>query len=237
MKFYPTYSNHLAQGLSLLLAGIVITGSTQMAPANAESLFRASASYSADAPFTPRSLFTQPRPANVGDIVTVLVDETSTQNSTLQFRVTKTHTFNENGSNIFNNTFRFFAGRLPFVGTAKASTFRDVVPSFNGLENEQNIATQVQSNKINRVIESVSCQVVQVLPNGHLVIQGKKAVNFSKELSDLYLTGIVNPYYIDKTNSIKSKQVGNMQFIMGGKGVISRQQNDGIMNKMYQYLY
>jgi flagellar L-ring protein precursor FlgH len=236
MTFHPTHSTQFAHGLSLLLAGLVVTTFGLMTPtAQAESLFRASASYSADTPFTPRSLFTQPRPANVGDLVTVLVDETSTQNATLQFRVTKSHTFNENGSSIFNNAVRFFAGKVPFI--KNPTLVKDVVPSFNGLENEQNIATQVQSNKINRVVESVSCQVVQVLPNGNLVIQGKKVVNYSKELTDLYLTGIVNPYYIDKTNSIKSKQVGNMQFVMGGKGVISRQQNDGVMNKMYQYLY
>jgi flagellar L-ring protein precursor FlgH len=146
--------------------------------------------------------------------------------------VTKTHEVEENGSTFFNNFVRFYLGKVPFV---RGNRIADVVPSFNGMSNNNNLTTQVQSNKQVRYTDSITCQVMQVLPNGHLIIQGKKAVQMNKELSDLYVTGIVNPYYIDRNNSIKSRQVGNLQFLMAGKGVISRQQNDGVVSKLNQF--
>lgn len=200
--------------------------------ASGESLFRAQAAYDADAPFTPRSLFTQPRPQNVGDIVTIIVNENLKQNTTLQFRVTKSQTLTENGTSIFNNVAKFFLGKIPGVDGSK---MKDFVPSFSGLDNENNIATQAQSNKTVQYNDSITCQIVQVLPNGHLLVQGKKSTMFNKERSDLYVTGIINPYFIDKNNTISSQKVANFQFLMGGKGVISRQQVDGLYSKLGQF--
>jgi flagellar basal body L-ring protein FlgH len=57
----------------------------------------------------------------------------------------------------------------------------------------------------------------------------------SKERGELVVTGIVKPYYLDRNNRISSTQVANLQILQGGKGVISRQQNDGLANKIYQF--
>lgn len=213
--------------LSLLFLGISGQGLSF-----GESLFRATASYSDDSHFTPRSLFTVPRPTQIGDVVTVTVDETTVQNIQLQLQINKSHTMEENGSTLFNNAYRFYAGKIPFV---RGDKLHDIVPSFNGLNDDNQLQTQVQSTKSVRFKDTIACQVVQILPNGYLLIQGKKSVMFGKERSDLFVTGMVNPYYVDKNNTISSRQVGNMQFLMSGKGTISRQQNDGIASKLYQF--
>jgi len=60
-------------------------------------------------------------------------------------------------------------------------------------------------------------------------------VQANKERGNLIVTGIVKPYYLDRNNQISSKQVANFQMLQAGKGVISRQQTDGIANKVYQF--
>jgi flagellar L-ring protein FlgH len=204
-------------------------------PTHAESLFRANAVYNNNndpTTFTPRSLFTTPRPQNVGDIITILINESTTQTNSLQFRVSKTQTLTQNGTNLVNDSVRFILGKLPF-GSLGGSP--DVLPNLTGLDNANNIQTQAQVNKTVKYNDTITCQVVQILPNGYLLVQGKKTTMMNKEFADLSVTGIVNPYFIDKSNTIDSKKVANMQFMMTGKGVISRQQNDGFISKLYQF--
>jgi flagellar L-ring protein precursor FlgH len=74
--------------------------------------------------------------------------------------------------------------------------------------------------------------VVQVLPNGNLMIQGRKTIAFAKEKADVYITGIVNPYFLNSENEIASQQVANMQVVVSGDGIISRTQNDSIFSKI-----
>ena len=50
----------------------------------------------------------------------------------------------------------------------------------------------------------------------------------------MIITGIVNPFYLNQQNEINSTQVANFQILMGGKGVITRQQNDSIFRKVFQ---
>lgn len=220
----------LSWSMVLALSGLLLTQGLTYG----ESLFHASASFSEDAPMTPRALFTQPRPKYVGDIVTILVDESPMQQVNLQMRINKNHQLNENGSTLFNNMIRFYVDKIPFL-RGKGQRYTDIAPNFNGMSNQNDLQTQVQNMKTTRYRDNITCQVVQVLPNGHLLVQGRKATMFSKERTDLFVTGIVNPYYLDNNNTINSRQVANMQFMMSGKGTISRQQNDSLPSKIYQF--
>lgn len=202
--------------------------------AHAESLFRANANYQEQKPFTPHSLYTQPKPAYVGDIVTILVDETTDLTSDAELKITRTQVINENGSSMFNSTLQFFANKIPFINASKIAD-KLSAPSYNGLDNANNLNSKAESTRSSSLTTNITCQVVQVLPNGYLMVQGRKLVEINKEHENLYVSGIINPYYLDKQNQIASSRVGNFQLIQGGKGVISRQQNDGLANKIYQF--
>lgn len=215
--------------ITVMGAGLFFTHKAQ-----AESLFRANANYQDQQTFTPHSLFTQPKPAFVGDIITITVDETSSLTSDAELKVTRTQVINDNGSSMFNTTVRFFADKLPFIKSDKVVNALSA-PSYNGLNNANNLNSKAESSRTTNLNTMITCQVVQVLPNGHLMIQGRKLVEINKETENLFVTGIVNPFYLDKYNQIASNRVGNFQLIQGGKGVISRQQNDGIANKIYQF--
>ncbi|MEB3286483.1 MAG: flagellar basal body L-ring protein FlgH [Vampirovibrionales bacterium] len=219
-------------GLKPALAIAIISFGVFYAPAQAESLFRATANYRDSAPYTPPSLFTTPIPKNVGDMVTIIVDEQSQLLSDAQLTINRSQEINSNGSGLFNSMVRFFADKLPF-----GSTIQKVVeaPSFNGLNSANDFGSRAQSLRNTRLREIVSCQVVQVLPNGFLLVQGKKVNAINRDQQEIYVSGIVNPYYLDQNNQIASTRVGNFQLLQGGKGVISRTQSDGIANKIYQF--
>jgi flagellar L-ring protein precursor FlgH len=205
--------------------------------AHGESLFRASATQNASAPFTPRSLYTQPRPNRVGDIVTVTINEQTQQQVTSNLKISRNQQIDENGTSLTNNAVRFMLNKLPILKNSTTNKIADVLslPSFSGMDNSNALNSKAESSRNNKLTESITCEVVQVLPNGALMIQGRKSTMMNKERQDLVLTGIVDPYYIDRNNQIASTKVANLQFMLGGTGVISRQQNDGIVNKIYQF--
>jgi flagellar L-ring protein FlgH len=204
----------------------------------AESLFRASAQYDASQP-VPRSLFFQPAPKFVGDLVTIQMEEQTLNNITSNLRVDRKNTLTENSTNLMNNATRDILGKLPIIGTNLSRTLAPklALPSFNGLNDKQTIQSQAQSQKQTQFRDTITCQVTEVLPNGYLVVQGQKNVLMNKEESTLFVTGIVNPYYLDRNNQIGSRRVGNLQLLAGGRGIISRQQGDGMASKLYHILH
>lgn len=200
---------------------------------HAESLFRASTSYTAPEPMKARSLFTPPISREVGDLITIEVTDNSSQTVQSELKITRGQTINQNGSSLYNSMLGFFLNKLPF-NTSKINNALQA-PSFNGLNNANNLDSKGQITRTNAFVDNIACQVVQVLPNGDLMVQGQKTIQTNKERTDLMVTGIVRPFYLDRNNQISSKNVANFQMIQGGKGVISRQQNDGISSKIYQF--
>jgi len=85
--------------------------------------------------------------------------------------------------------------------------------------------------------DTVVAQVVQVLPNGNLLVQGKKSLVNQNERVDLIISGIVDPKWINQSGEILSSQVANLQFAMNGSGTVSRGQNEGILNRAIRTIF
>ena len=54
---------------------------------------------------------------------------------------------------------------------------------------------------------------------------------------DFIVTGVVDPRWINSNGQISSYNVANLQFALSGRGAISRQQNEGIFNRIVKYLF
>lgn len=226
-------SKTLRVWVACALFSLIAAHEAQLMEAEAESLFRASTTYDAQAALKPRSLFTPPISREVGDMVTITITENTIQNTTAELKITRTQVIDQNGSTLFNNMLGFMLGKLPFNTSRINNTLQ--APSFDGLNNSNNLGSKAESKRNTMLTGNITCQVVQVLPNGDLMVQGQKTMEANKERTDLIVSGIVKPFYLDRFNQIPSSRVGNFQMVQGGKGVLSRQQNDGIANKIYQF--
>jgi hypothetical protein len=63
-------------------------------------------------------------------------------------------------------------------------------------------------------------KVVNVLPNGYLVVEGVKRVQVNSENQVITIRGVVRPYDLDPTNAVPSDRVAQMEVQVNGKGVI-----------------
>lgn len=188
------------------------------AQAGAESLFSLNATQTSF--IEPRPLYSSVRARNVGDLVTIVIDEVPTLTDTGVYETEKTSSILENLTGALNTIFK--------------TNLKGALNNTNGT-----ISVSGSTNTQRRlgIQDKVAVQVIQLLPNGNLLVQGKKTLVNANERVDLLVSGIVDPRWIDQQGEISSNQVANLQFAMSGAGTVSRGQNEGVLYRFMRHIF
>ncbi len=186
--------------------------------ANAESLFSLNATQSSF--IEPRPLYSSVRARNVGDLVTIVIDEVPTLTDSGVYKTEKTSSILENLSNAFNTIFK-----------------TNLKGALNGTSGTISVSGSTNTQRALGIQDKVAVQVIQLLPNGNLLVQGKKSLVNANERVDLLVSGIIDPRWIDQQGEISSNQVANLQFAMSGAGTVSRGQNEGVLYRFMRYIF
>lgn len=70
----------------------------------------------------------------------------------------------------------------------------------------------------------VAATVLEVLPNGHLRIEGSQEIRVNFELRELHISGIVRPEDISRQNEITHDKIAAARISYGGRGQITDMQ-------------
>lgn len=203
--------------IAAMLTTLIVISSL---PANSESLFRAGVAQSVS-PITPRSFYAGMRASTVGDLVTILIEEKSSISNSISFKSNKKSSITDEWTGILDKI-------LPGEG---------VVPNIDGWGGSSDVSNGATIKRENNINQIVMAQVVQVMPNGNLIVQAKKSIVNSGERNELVLSGIVNPRMINGDGKISSLNVANLQLAIVGKGSVSRAESDGVMNKLLRFFF
>ena len=161
------------------------------------------------------SFFGDNRAADVGDIVTINVDISD------KAKINNTTTRGRTSSEDFG--IDAFGGIMN--GIAKIAPSLELDPS--KLIGFGNTSTSTGNGTVNRQ-ESLSLKVaaviIQKLPNGNLVIEGRQEVRVNYEVRELIIAGIVRPSDIKSDNTIDSNRIAEARISYGGRGQISDMQ-------------
>lgn len=87
-----------------------------------------------------------------------------------------------------------------------------------------------------KVTLRLAATVLDVLPNGHLVIRGSQEVRVNFELRDLQISGIVRPEDISRQNVITYDKIADARIIYGGRGQITDLQQPRIGQQIVDLL-
>jgi len=159
------------------------------------------------------------RARNVGDILTVTVQEqTSVKNQDKVERSNDTSLAMRLEQYTLGD--RLFKSDLPKVDIRKES-------EFNG-EAKQNSDSDVRA--------SIAVVVIDVQPNGNLVIAGTRTVNVNDETRTLKISGLVRPLDVTQNNTIGSTQVADARISIAGEGANTRQVTRGPIGTMFDTL-
>ena len=165
------------------------------------------------APPTPGSLYQpgaplanlirDPRASQVNDLVTIAVNENL---SALTSGTTKTARASSATANVS-------ALGHKYGGSSALANLAGINGS-NSLNGEGSTMRQTS------LTTSLSARVVGVLPNGYLVVEGRKTVQVNTERQVIVVRGVARPIDLAADNSIQSDRMAQMEVSVNGKGVV-----------------
>ena len=165
-------------------------------------------------------MYSSVRARGVGDLVSIVLEEAPKLSDVGTLSATKSSTLAENFTKAINTIFK-----------TKLKGALDGTRGDLGVSGSTNVQRTISMS------DKVVAQVVQVLPNGNLLVQGKKSLVSQNERVDLLVSGIVDPKWINQSGEINSSHVANLQFAMNGAGTVSRGQNEGILNRAVRSVF
>ncbi len=170
-----------------------------------------------DRPAQP--LFTDTTARNVGDVLSIVITEKQTVK-------------NKENTNL----------KTDASLDAMISNF-DVLPNtFNPLphmagSDKRDFTGTAQYDKEGSFDTKLSVVVIDVQPNGNLVVEGKKRVTIDQETKMMRITGIVRPYDVLANNSVESWQVANASVAYEGTGPLTNHTNRGWLGELLDFLW
>ena len=175
-------------------------------------------------------MFADKRAKRVGDIVTIVVAETASLNNTLNLKTNKESKAGVDGfvSNLLNQIITGLPNTL--LGRLQKNTNSIVIPSLPTLPvSAPTVMTEAARSIIKQTIGARSAvQVIDVLPNGNLVVEGTREISYSKERQFVSLHGIIRPYDILPDNTVLSSNVADAQIQVVSEGRADRRTKEGL---------
>lgn len=172
-------------------------------------------------------LFEDLKARRVGDILTVRLAEATNANKSSSTEIDKSNT-----STITNPT---ILGASPEFN----------VPKFLPLDQTQNLslASSLSSDhefdgsgstaQKNALTGSIPVSVVEVLPNGNLIVRGEKRVTLNNGVEYVQLSGIIRPVDILADNSVMSTQVADATINYTGEGAVAESSFTGWLARFF----
>jgi flagellar L-ring protein precursor FlgH len=151
------------------------------------------------------NLFRDSKARYIDDVVTIRVSETTQAAASADAKNTKSTSASAGFDNLFG--LEKAISELPTMVNGKSDT------SFEG-KGSTSRATALQTN--------LTARVVDVLPNGYLLVEGIREVRVNNENQTVHLTGVVRPDDISRNNIVLSSSVAQMSVRVEGKGIASQ---------------
>jgi flagellar L-ring protein precursor FlgH len=110
--------------------------------------------------------------------------------------------------------------------------------SFNGEADSTRQLNGTANNSIDRKFtDQMAVLVIDVMPNGNLVIEGYRRRVVAKEERTLHVKGIVRPQDIGPGNIIQSQFIADLAISYEGRGQESAYQDNGWLGKIMNVLW
>ena len=160
------------------------------------------------------SMFSDKKARNVGDILTVVIDESTTQTAS------KSRSNSKEG----NVSIGAGTGIFSFLKAASASGSDDWSASGS-------------ASDTSRFAGQITVTIVEVLPNDNLVIEGTQSIWQNRDEHKITLRGIIRRDDVLMDNTVPSTRVADATIKFDGKGPLNAKQRQGILTQIFNILF
>jgi flagellar L-ring protein precursor FlgH len=170
---------------------------------------------------SPNSIFADKKARRVGDIVTIMV-----QQNTAATRNNNTSTSKQTAVDASISSFLYGpaasglltkGGQYPSMGFTGKNTYA----GGGQIQNAETITAQI------------AVRVIDVLPNGNMVVEGRSHTAFSGEKQDAVLRGTIRYDDITANNTVFSYNIADASIQYVSHGTITDAQNKGWFNRVW----
>ncbi|EHN64612.1 MULTISPECIES: flagellar basal body L-ring protein FlgH [Comamonas] len=166
-----------------------------------------------------RPMFEDQRARMVGDSVTVQIVERVSASQSTDSKVGRA---NELSTGITS---------LPLLRGGAEKTVADALTL--GAESKNDFKGSGATSSNNTFTGSIATTVVDVLPNGHLVIAGEKQIGVNHNVDVLRFTGTVDPRSLRPGSTVASTQVANLRVESRSRGQAGEAQSIGWLSRFF----
>jgi len=157
------------------------------------------------------SLYADHKARHVGDIVTIIIAESSRASKSASTQTSKKSGSNSSLSDLFG------LGNLPLK---------------MGVDAESGYSGSGSTTRSGSMEANISASVKQMLPNGNLVLEGVRQVTVNDDVQVITVSGVVRPQDIRSDNTVLSVHVADAQIKYLGDGPTA--QRPGVLTRVLQ---
>lgn len=203
-----SYRHWLAAGL-LAFSAVTLGAGAEMPSARAQSLWA-----DTEAGYHGINMFVDRKAKAVGDIVTIVISESTTTSANK----------NTSNSKSGNTSLSAGVGIFDFIKAASAS----------GSDNFQAKGTATDTNVVRG---NVTVTVVEVFPNGNMVLEGTQSIWQNRDEHKITFRGVCRQDDISANNTIPSSKIADATVRFDGKGPLNAKQRQGILTQIFNFLF
>ena len=161
-----------------------------------------------------KNLFADHRATGIGDIVTIVISESTTTSAT------------RSSSNEKSGSVKLGAGIgiFDFLQAASAG-------------GSDKFSAKGSAASSNRVAGNVTVTVVDVTPGGNFILEGTQSIWQNKNEHKIVFRGTCRPEDISSSNTILSTRVADATVRFDGKGPLNAKQRQGILTQIFNILF
>lgn len=156
-------------------------------------------------------LFSDKKAMNVNDLVTVIIQESTSQSTSANRASSKNNTSNLSGGTVTAG------GKLANVASA-VSDYTNIGFQTNSTANYTGTGSQSRSESF---VTTISTRVIKILSNGNYFIEGSRELLINGEKQLIQLSGVIRPYDIGQDNTIDSRYIADAKILYKTEGDVA----------------
>ena len=160
------------------------------------------------------SLFADKKARNVGDILTIVISETTTQTAS------KSRTNEKSGS----------------VSVGNGTGIFDFIKAFS-VSGSDSFEADGSATDTNRFSGQITVTVVEVLPNDNMIIEGTQSIWQNRDEHKITLRGVIRRDDVTMNNTVPSYKVADATLKFDGKGPLNAKQRQGLLTQLFNFMF
>lgn len=160
------------------------------------------------------SFYADKKARNVGDILTIVINESTTQTAT------KTRSNAKSGS----------------INVGTGTGIFDFIKAFS-VSGSDSFTADGAATDTSRYSAQITVTVIEVLPNDNMIVEGTQSIWQNRDEHKITLRGTIRRDDVTMNNTVPSTKVADASIRFDGKGPLNAKQRQGILTQLFNFLF